>query len=377
MSIPVKIATLVPYRIYPAKMGGQKAIALFYRYLQNHVPVTVISTENNKVPAEVTSFLPLLNNSVSRYINLLLFFKIKKIIRHQQFSHLVIEHPYFGWLGWLLKKSTGIKLVVRSHNIEALRFKSIGKWWWRMLWRYEGFVHRHADLNFFITEEDRQFAIENYSVKKERCHTVTYGTEVKQLPANPLKTEAKKYLQETHNIAEEDRILLFNGTLDYKPNEEALDIILEKINPLLKKTNFRYKIIICGSKLPARFGELKSYNKSNVIYAGFINDINTYFLGADIFINPVSTGGGIKTKLVEALGANLSSISTASGAIGVPLEAGGEKLKIITDGDWNAFSAAIISTDPAIPTPNTFFRHFYWGNIAAKAAILLNETKAQ
>ncbi len=125
----------------------------------------------------------------------------------------------------------------------------------------------------------------------------------------------------THAIQETEKLLLFNGTLGYKPNLDALDTILEKINPLLlDATGFAYKIIICGNKLPSSYAGLVDYQEKNIVYAGFVDDINLYFKGCDIFINPVIDGGGIKTKIVEALGYDLSVISTKSGAIGIPEE---------------------------------------------------------
>jgi polysaccharide biosynthesis protein PslH len=199
---------------------------------------------------------------------------------------------------------------------------------------------------------------------------------VKQLPDAALKASAKKYLQQKHNIPEEEKILFFNGTLNYKPNKDALDIILKQVNPLLlKNTDYRYKIIICGSKLPDRFNGLNAYADQRIIYAGFVEDVDTYFLGADIFINPVTVGGGIKTKLVEALAAGVSAVSTASGAIGVPLAATKTKMAIVPDGDWKSFADAIVQCDTSTATPEEFYTHFYWGNIAKKAASLLTETK--
>ncbi|MCC6447095.1 MAG: hypothetical protein IT215_00210, partial [Chitinophagaceae bacterium] len=41
------ILSLVPYKIFPAQMGGQKGIALFYKYLSQHVSLRVITTKNN------------------------------------------------------------------------------------------------------------------------------------------------------------------------------------------------------------------------------------------------------------------------------------------------------------------------------------------
>jgi len=87
---------------------------------------------------------------------------------------------------------------------------------------------------------------------------------------------------------------------------------------------------------------LVNYKEKNIIYAGFVDDINLYFKGADIFINPVIDGGGIKTKVVEALGYDLSVISTQSGAIGIPEEITGGKLLVLPDNDWTEFARKII-----------------------------------
>lgn len=363
------IAALVSYRIYPARMGGQKGIALFYRYLSQLLPVTIISTKNNEVPTGTgVTFIPLLGDSKLRYVNPFLYFSLRKILRSNHCTHLVLEHPYYGWLGILLKWFTGIKLVVHSHNIEALRFKSTGKWWWTILWNYERYVHRKAHINFFISDEDRQYAIQKFGLDASKCHTITYGFEINSPPAAEEKKEAKKKLRQIHGISDDEIILLFNGTLDYKPNQDAVDNILEHINPILLSAGFfKYRIIICGKGLPASYQELKEYTAKHIIYAGFVDDINVYFKGADIFINPVTDGGGIKTKLVEALGFNVSCVSSGSGAIGVPQHITGGKLLLAADSDWASFANAIIHTDIDKNIPAAYFDHFYWGNIAAKA----------
>jgi hypothetical protein len=163
--------------------------------------------------------------------------------------------------------------------------------------------------------------------------------------------------------------LLFNGTLNYKPNLEALEIILKKITPvLLNNTNFKYTIIICGKNLPAAYDELNEYRDKNIIFAGFVDDISPYFKGVDIFINPVIEGGGIITKIVEALGYNLSVVSTKSGAVGIPVSITGEKMIIIADNDWILFANKIITININSSIPAIYFEHFYWNNIALKAA---------
>ncbi len=349
-------------------MGGQKGIAYFYEYLSRLIPVTVISTKNNEYPiGQQFVFIPLLGNSKLRYINPLLFFKLKNSISKNKSTHLFLEHPYYGWLGILLKIFCNIKLVVHSHNIETQRFKSMGRIWWPILWQYEKYTHRKADINFFITDEDRQFAVQHFKLDAAKCHTITYGFEISKLPLPDEKLQARKQLQQQFRIMENEKILLFNGTLDYKPNLDAVDMILNQINPLLLKNGyFKYKIIICGKGLPARYEALKNHVSENIIYAGFVDDINLFFKGSDIFINPVTDGGGIKTKLVEALGNNLSSVSTTSGAFGVPVNITGEKMLLTDDNNWNEFADAVFNINVQLNTPETFFKHFFWGNIAEK-----------
>lgn len=369
MDKPVKILSLVSYKFLPPQTGGQKCIAFLNRYLSKEASLTCVTVEATREhDTEGYPIKNILRNSSLRYINPFVFFKLRRIIRQANITHLIIEHPYYGWLGLLLKWFCKIKLIVRSHNIEGSRFKSIGKWWWGILWHYEKMIHRRADHSFFIQENDLAYAIENFKLDPKKCTIITYGFELTHPPLPEEKQSARQYICQLHAINHADKIILFNGTLDYKPNLDALNVILEKINPvLLADEAFKYKIIICGSKLPASYTELAGYKDRNIIYAGFVPDISIYFKGSDIFINPVIDGGGIKTKLVEALGYDLTAVSAHSGAIGIPEKLTGDKLKIVYDLEWNSFAALIKSSCTEAHIPLSYFNHFFWGNIAAKA----------
>jgi polysaccharide biosynthesis protein PslH len=371
----LKVLSLVSYKIFPPQMGGQKGIALFNRYFSKHVTLTCVTTQNNThYEGEGYEILPVLSNSRWRYANPLLFFKLRRIIRQKKITHLLMEHPYYGWLGVLLKWFCRVKLIVHSHNIEGLRFKSTGKWWWGILWNYEKLTHRLASFNFFIQDADREYALKKFRLKGRRCATITYGFELAGAPSVTERAAARKTVAATHGLNEQDTLLLFNGTLDYLPNQKALDVILETINPVLASTpGYRYKILICGKNLPPRYDELKSHAAVNIAYAGFVNDISVYFKAADIFLNPVIEGGGIKTKLVEALGYNLNVVTTKNGAVGVPEHITGGNMQVVNDGDWAAFTTAVLQADIRRNIPDTFFEHFYWGKIAERAADVITQ----
>jgi polysaccharide biosynthesis protein PslH len=363
------VLSLVSYKIFPAKLGGQKGIALFNRYFSKLHQLTCVTIKDNDPSYAEYKVLNILSNSKLRYINIFYFFTFKKIIKENAISHVIIEHPYYGWMGILLKWFCKVKLIVHSHNIEGLRFKSTGKWWWGILWHYERMVHRAAHHSFCITEEDRKYMIKCFKLKKEKTTVVTYGIEWDEPPAAVERLAAKKELCKKYEISEESSLYLFNGTLNYGPNLDAVKNIIDRINPCLLKQEVKYKIIICGKGLPEDMNELRDHKDKNIIYAGFVDDISVYFKGSDVFINPVVEGGGIKTKLVEALGYDLNTVSVANGAIGVPGNLCNGKLLIAENNDWERFAELMKDATTIKQTiPPDFFDYFYWQNIAKKAA---------
>ncbi|MFZ1530382.1 MAG: glycosyltransferase [Ferruginibacter sp.] len=366
------VLSIVSYSFLPAKMGGHKGIALFYQYFGQKVDLTCVSTRQNEEKFTLNyRLIKLFGKSGLRYINPFYFFPLRRIIKEKKIEWILLEHPYYGWLAFLLKYLCGVKLLAKSHNIESIRFKSIGKWWWGIMWQYEKFVFKMADKAFFITEEDRAFAIKNYQINASKCHVITYGTERAAIPSPVEKKAAKEALKKMYGLGNE-YIYLFNGTLDYKPNSDGLKAIIGPINDYLLANNpLPYKIIICGKNLPAALNNLADYAGKHIIYAGFVNDIDIYFKGADCFLNPVIEGGGIKTKVVEALGLDLDVITTKSGAIGIPAAVAGNKMKIVEDSDWRGFAKEALQILPGQHTGALFFDHFYWETIGEKAADIL------
>jgi glycosyltransferase involved in cell wall biosynthesis len=369
----MKVASLVSYKIIPAISGGEKGIYYFLQYFGKYASITCYTVSENEA-TEKENFItaPVLGSSKSkfRYINIFLFFKLRRLLIGSGIKTLIIEHPYYGWLGFLLKKFAGIRLIVHSHNIENERFRTMSKWWWKILYYYERFIHRAANLNFFITEEDKEYAIREFQLNPQRCIVITYGIENENAVSFKEKSLAKELLCKELNLTTNTVLILFNGTLDYPPNREGLDMILSEINPRLKKLiTLPYKIIVCGLRLPQEYNELKKYHSDNIIYKGFVEDIGFYFKAADIFINPIIEGGGIKTKLVEALAANTPAVSFFTGAYGIPQSVTGNHLKIVDDRNHEKFADAIAATalQKKDNIDKSFFVHFYWGNVAKKA----------
>lgn len=364
-----KVLAIAPYPYLPYFSGGQKFIAQFLEYLSAETELTVIGCKSND-PQLIHNYrlLPWLGGSFSRYMNPGLILKVVREARAGNYDVLIWEHPYQAWMAWLVHWRTGIPFIIHTHNIEYQRFRSMGKWWWPMLKFYERWAFRKADKLFFITPEDQAFTVKSWGIPESKCIDLPFAVTATRYPDD--KGICREKVAAFHGVAANEKIILFNGLLRYPPNLEALKVILDKINPVLHQTTgFSYKLIVCGKDLPAEMQELLPWKEQHVIYAGFVTDIDLYFKAADIFLNPVQSGGGIKTKMVEALALGATVVATETGAMGMNRESCGSKLVVVPDNDWQAFANAVISNrNNYDATPEAFYEKYSWGKVARRIA---------
>lgn len=358
----MNILHVVSYKYLKPNHGGSYGIFYPQKYLSKRVNLFVAGSKANEVTKEnqFTHF-PIFSNHPLRYINPLLIGKIIRIVRENNIEAILFDHPYLAWLAYVVKKITKIPLIIRSNNIEYERFRTLNKKWWPLMKRYETWAHKTADFVWCVTKEDAEQIRKDIGKSKTKVLDLPYGTELMEAPKD--KQACRKYLLDTYHLKDDTKLMLFNGSLGYTPNRNGLDAILQVMNPIWLKELSSYKIIICGSNLPAEYDSLKSYQEQNVIYAGFVEDISVYFKGVDVFLNPVVGGGGIKTKLVEALAFDTQSISTENGAIGLYEFATGNRLSTVKDYDWNTFAQTVmtyLNSNKNDHIPPAFYQYYNW-----------------
>lgn len=366
-----RLLVIVSYRIFPAHMGGQKGIAKFYHYLQQHHAIHMVVSRNNKpeqLPFAVERVLyP--NNRIG--LNILQLPRLRKIIRENNIDGIIAEHSYTGWIAWLLKKMTGRPFLIHSHNIETSRFQQMNKKGWKFFGHYEKWIHQKADFSFFKTAEEQVWAQHNFQLHSSKTAVIPYGVD----EFCPVEN-AKQQVRERY-IINIPHIFYFNGTLNYLPNTEAVEHLLHSINPLLQQTTLAYTILISGKWLNSALEE-KIAAAKNIKYIGFVDDATLLYQSATLFLNPVMNDAGIKTKVVEALANHCTVISTESGATGIPNRICDGKLRTAQDGNWKAFVQLIEESCKELPadTPTEFFNYFSWKKIAQTAATQIDYTLA-
>jgi glycosyltransferase involved in cell wall biosynthesis len=359
------IAVVVPYRFVPPLNGGHKAAFGLCAFLSQECPVIAISTSGNtEAPFPIE---PLLPGSVLRYISPRAAWRIWQCFRRERPRYCLAHQPFIALLLLPICFHLGIPLGIYVQNLEYQRFRSLGRWWWPVVLGLEWVVFRLARHLHFISPDEVQPARQVFSLPSGKCSVLPYGTPYAQQP--PGREEARRRIRQHHGYGETECLIIFFGPQTYQPNLEAAERIISYIEPALKQLapNLDYRFIICGGGLPTRYQGLKNYER--IEYLGYVQDIEAYVQASDLMINPVNSGGGVKTKLVEALALGTTVVSSRTGALGVWPEACGDKLIQVEDEDYQGFARALLNAYPKHnqPTPGVFYEHYYWGAIIKKA----------
>lgn len=367
------LLSLAPYRLIPAQSGGQLGILLPHHYLGKRCPNQLVGTVDNGPASSYAFHLhPIFPAHPQRYIPFLFTKELESLIRRYEVTHIYCDHPYMAPTAHLLSRRHRIPWFLRSHNIEYRRFRELGKAWWPLFYLFEKAMMRRASGLFFITREEAEGARATMGLEEVPYCIAPFGTTLKERPAPP--SGVKEKLASELGLDPSLPWVYFLGAMDYAPNQRALEHILEEILPRVRQQKGKLEWIIAGRGLP-RPAISRIEKEPEVHYLGFVPDLYPLIQSCDLMINPLTQGGGIKTKAVEALAYNKTVISTRSGAAGLDLTPLAPKLQISEDNDWEGFAQNLVQAlGRDWITPDAFYSHYHWKGIAGKMLEFMETT---
>lgn len=370
-----RILSIAPYRVLPASSGGHWAVVSLHDSLgqlcEDHVVGTVDNGSDTGYSFVLHRIFPA---APRRYLPTAGLRKVRGIAMRYDVTHIICEHPYMAPLAIALSKSLKIPWILRSHNIEALRFRQLGKPWWRLLRVYERYAMKSAHAILFITQEDYNQALEEYDLLPEKCHIAPFGTNLKAPPNG--QQNARMEVAERMNLNPALPWIYFLGVFSYGPNADAAEYLICQLFPKMREAGLNFELIIAGKGLPAHLQALSAAGGRGLHYAGFVEDLDTFIKACDIMVNPLSSGGGIKTKAIEALAYNKIVVSTEHGAAGIHQEMCGTNLAVVPDGDLPAFTKAVSEAMEREPQlPEAFYQHYNWEAIGRHVLEIMKRTE--
>ncbi len=132
--------------------------------------------------------------------------------------------------------------------------------------------------------------------------------------------------------------ILFMGALDWRPNQDGLELLLSRIFPEVRRQVPEAKLLIVGrsptASLVARAGAA-----AGVELHANVPDVRPFLGRAGVLAVPLRVGGGSRLKILEALASNVPVISSRIGAEGLRLTPG----EHFVEADENEMADALVA----------------------------------
>lgn len=321
------------YPPLPLNFGG--AIATYKRLEQlkdnNNIFLFYINEENNKqydvelskMCKEVHSYPrnAILNIDTLKYIwitpytaatrtNKNMQSDITRCIQTNKIDVINVEFPQMCINLLKIKKKYNIPINLYQHNNEWNRFLQLSdtvsgikqllyKRESRLLYKMEKklFEDGIVDYYCFLSDKDIESYTKIIKVKKEKISYV------------PLGADDCELSQSVHD----GKNIIFCGAMDSELNQEAVKWFVNNVFNKIKRIVCDVKFYIVG-KNPSR--DVLALNSDDIIVTGTVDDIREYYQIADLVVVPLLHGGGVKVKLLEAVGYNKNIVTTTVGIEG-------------------------------------------------------------
>jgi len=305
--LPVKI-TLVP-------MGNGNPYMLAFRNLFSRYPYSVDKYYSAGMAGEVAKLLEseefdLIHcDSLQMSRNVLKFKHIPKIMTEHNIESQILERVAYN--------ETNIFKRLYFY-IQYLKLR-----------RYEVFACRQFDRMIAVSEEDKRYLAR--FIPENHISIVPNGVDTEFFSPQPT----------THNPPSRKFSLIYTGSMDWQPNDDAMIYFIRDVYPLIKERLSKSEIArndensspqitltIVGRDPSSALQKLALSDRS-IKVTGRVEDVRPYVANSPVFIVPLRIGGGSRLKILEAMAMGKAVVSTSIGCEG--LEVTDKKNIIIAD----------------------------------------------
>lgn len=389
----MKILFLSQRFLLPMDAGGKIRTGKILEQLSRTDEITVISnTESPKDDPYIaemqgfcTHFIPIPWKEIHKHsrlfvarllIQMFSSYPVSVLNTYSKSLHAAVEHEYaqkkydvaicdFVQSALEFRNIQGIPTILFQHNVESMIAKRhmeqsenlLGKlfWWlqWKKMFRFEAKASKMFDTVIAVSEQDKETFQQLYQM--ENVVTIPTGVDV-------------NYFQPRPDIPVQENNVVFCGSLDWLPNEDAILFFINNILPHIKKHIPNIMFTVVGKNPSPTLQKLVKATPE-IKLTGWVDDTRPYIAEGAAFIVPLRIGGGTRMKIYEAMAMGKAVVSTSVGAEGLPVKNGEH---IILEDHQVKFAEKIVTLlkeketrEKFGVTACTFVReHFAWKQVA-------------
>lgn len=231
---------------------------------------------------------------------------------------IVLDTFAYGLTGAIRAVRHERGVLTRARNLLRLaRFAAFDAWCW---------PGTHCIL--VVSEPDRQRCVRARPHRKVLL--VPNGVDCAAYRPGPVRDEGAPRL-------------LFTGDMAFDPNVRAAHLLATRVFPPIRGEFPDAELRIVGRN-PAPV--VRALHGSGVIVTGEVPDVLPHLQAATVYVAPMTTGAGTRTKLLEALAVGLPVVTTRVGLEGIEA-ADGREVVLADDPAATIRAVRRLLTDPA------------------------------
>lgn len=251
-------------------------------------------------------------HTIVKYHSSLMVKTLRKLKKNQRFDAVHIDHLHMAHYLNLFK---GLPCFIDEHNVEykilercvkvepSLLKKSLLSNQASKMRRFERKKIQQC-AGFFAVSEDDLNLLKELTPHSSRGHVIPNGVDTQYFQ-----------LSDSTGFLTED-VLVFTGSMDWLPNEDAVLFFSKEILPIIWKSRPQAKFYVVGKSPSTAILELAKKD-SRIIVTGRVDDVRPFMSQSKVFVVPIRVGGGTRLKILEAMAMEQGIVSTTIGAEGI------------------------------------------------------------
>jgi polysaccharide biosynthesis protein PslH len=240
------------------------------------------------------------------------------IAQHAPEAIVVLAHPMDEYLPDNLP--TDISLILPDIELSGMFHAAQNGGIKQKLMAQKGTRYWHQRLQKYthIAAVSESEAAVVAGVAKKPVSILSNGVALEQYDS-PFSRPTQSEIARAEGVGEREKnALIYNGSLTYDLNEQAVDWFLKDILPLIRTQVPEAHLVVTGRKTPTHEAKYAAWvQDKSLVFTGFVADINPVLQAAQICVVPLQAGGGTRLKILEAWALGVPVISTTIGANGL------------------------------------------------------------
>jgi glycosyltransferase involved in cell wall biosynthesis len=209
----------------------------------------------------------------------------------------------------------GTRWSVMAHNVESLIWQRyteaaenpVTRWYvhrqYRKFERFERWAYSAATTAIAVSHRDAATIRRTFGAL--RVGVVENGVDL-------------HYFTPQRDVERDPTRMLFLGSLDWRPNQDAAVRLLDELLPGVRSAVPRATAVLVGRRPPAWLRARVSATPGAELHAD-VPDVRPFLARCGFLVVPLRIGGGSRLKILEALAAATPVVSTRVGAEGLDL----------------------------------------------------------